>query len=258
MKDFTLRQYERYLRAIINAGIPFYRYDEFLEQNIHTNQKYCLVRHDVDRKPKLSLDMAKLEHQLGIKSTYYFRIKSCSFKPEIMKGIAALGHEIGYHYETLSDTDGDADQAFELFKSNLQKFKAICPIKTCSMHGRPFKPYDNRDIWKHKDYHAKLKADLGLLGEVYLDIDYSGIAYINDTGRNWTSGKSNVRDKVDSKIAADFESGEDLLNYLKNPHPKMVFQIHPERWSDDFLTWQIQSKKDVAINTIKKVLSYLR
>ncbi|MBA7531110.1 hypothetical protein ES705_23321 [subsurface metagenome] len=35
----------------------------------------------------------------AIKGTYYFRIVTQSFNPEIIEQIAELGHEIGYHYE---------------------------------------------------------------------------------------------------------------------------------------------------------------
>ncbi|MHA1468780.1 MAG: hypothetical protein ACTSP6_11990, partial [Promethearchaeota archaeon] len=94
-----------------------------------------------------------------------------------------------------------------------------------------------------------------LIGEIYLDIDYSDIAYINDTGRNWNSTKSNLRDKVNSKIKTDFSSSQRLLNYLNNePHPKLIFQIHPERWSDNYLEYIVQFLKDKSINFVKCLL----
>ena len=254
-KDFTLDSYKYYLEILKQKGYLFYRYDEFMQKNKFAD-KYCLIRHDVDREPKRSLDMALLENSLNIKSTYYFRAKNNTFKPKIIKKIEALGHEIGYHYESLSDTDGDIEKACIDFEKNLKRFREIATIKTCSMHGRPFKKYDNRDIWKIKKNHDYLINDLGLLGEVYLDIDYSEIAYINDTGRNWTSGASNLRDKVSSNISADFNNKTELLNYFKaNPNKKIVFQIHPERWSNNLLIWWIQSLKDQIINNIKKIIS---
>lgn len=258
MKDFTHDSYEKYLLAIKkNIGV-FLRFDEFIPMS-EKPQKFCLVRHDVDRKPHLALEMAMLEHNIGVKSTYYFRAKKCSFDIDIIKKIADLGHEIGYHYESLSDTNGDIELAVKDFEKNLEEFRKIVSIKTCSMHGRPLKPFDNRDIWRVKENHDYLKHKLGILGEVYLDIDYSDIAYINDTGRNWTSGKSNRRDKVDSNISADFKSGEELLNYLNsNPHNRICFQIHPERWSNNILEWTSQYLKDYSINAAKNVFSLIK
>ena len=60
-----------------------------------------VLRHDIDRKPMNALRMAELEYELGIQSTYYFRFP-CTFKPEIIRKIRDLGHEVGYHYEVLS------------------------------------------------------------------------------------------------------------------------------------------------------------
>jgi hypothetical protein len=36
------------------------------------SEQFCLVRHDVDRKPLNALKMAEIENKLGVKSTYYF------------------------------------------------------------------------------------------------------------------------------------------------------------------------------------------
>jgi hypothetical protein len=258
MRDFTLDKYSIYLTAINSKIGSFIRFDEYMQRK-EKPAKFCLIRHDVDRKPNAALAMAKLEHKMGIVATYYFRAKSETFKPEILKEIASMGHEIGYHYESLSDTNGDIKKAVEDFKKNLEAFRKRVPISTCSMHGRPLKPYDNRDIWKVKENHQYLKNELGIIGEVYLDIDYSDIAYINDTGRNWTTGKSNRRDKVESNIKADFTSDEELLIYLKgNPHQRICFQIHPERWSNNSVEWITQYLKDSSINAAKVVFSQIK
>ena len=253
-KDFTLNSYTNYLEILKNHGYCFYRYDEYM-QNVKLVDKYCLIRHDVDRNPKRSLEMAQIENSLNIKSTYYFRVKRNTFNPSIIKKIESLWHEIGYHYESLSDTNGNIEGAIKDFTLNLKKFRKIAKIKTCSMHGRPFKKHDNRDLWRVNKNHDYLINELKMVGEVYLDIDYSDIAYINDTGRNWTSQESNIRDKVSSKIPADFRSSAELISYFKKtPHKKIVFQIHPERWSDNFIIWHVQNLKDGIINLIKKLI----
>ena len=127
------------------------------------------------------------------------------------------------------------------------------------MHGRPLKSFDNRDIWKIKENHDFLLNELKISGEVYLDIDYSDIAYINDTGRNWTSGKSNIRDRVNSKIITEFTLGAELLEYFKNkPNSKICFQIHPERWANNAIGWAISLSFDTIVNFIKMILKIIR
>lgn len=258
--DFTLKSYKLYLEIIINKGYKFILFKDYINnQLLYENQNVCLIRHDVDRKPINSLKMAKLEKELGICSTYYFRIKKSVFNKKIISKISNLGHEIGYHYENLSDFNGNFELALNNFEYNLDKIRNIVEVKTCSMHGRPLSKYDNRDIWKDESRHDYLIKKLNMLGEIYLDIDYSKIAYINDTGRNWSSYKSNNRDFVNSEIKLNLNSQQDLINYLKNtPNNLIVFQIHPERWTDNKLEWLFQLLKDYFFNFAKKIINLIR
>jgi len=254
MRDFTLNAYTLYLEAIKSSYDTILMFSEyFLEKSRPYN--YCLLRHDVDRKPFNALQVAQIEHSLNLRATYYFRSKPHTFKLNIIKAIADLGHEIGYHYESLSDLNGDKIKALEDFEFNLDKFRELVTIKTICMHGRPFKPYDNRDLWRDDDNHRLLSDKYDILGELYLDIDYTDIAYINDTGRNWYADSYNVRDKVNSQIKVKINNGDDLLQYLgNNPHSKMVFQTHPERWSKNNFEWYLNYGKDLTINLVKSIL----
>jgi len=140
------------------------------------------------------------------------------------------------------------------FENNLKRLRELVSVRTVSMHGQPLKPYDNRDMWRNGDNHNRLIKEYGILGEVYLDINYSDILYVTDTGRNWTSSKSNIRDKVVSKINVDFKNGSELLSYLSSsPHRRMILLAHPERWSSSFCEWTSVLLKDLVINTAKSV-----
>jgi hypothetical protein len=145
------------------------RFDEFFLANPKP-ESFCLIRHDVDRRPKKALQMARLETSFQIHSTYYFRTKRHVFKPEIIKKISDLGHEIGYHYEGLSDKKGNLDHALRDFEYNLKKLREIVPVKTVSMHGSPLSTIDNRDMWRDPNKHRLLAEKYSILGEVYLDI----------------------------------------------------------------------------------------
>jgi len=220
---------------------------------------FCLIRHDVDRRPKRALLMARLEKELGVRATYYFRAKSHVFKPEIIKKISQLGHEIGYHYESLSDTNGDVALALKDFEKNLNAFREIVPINTISMHGRPFKPFDNLAMWRDPKNHRLLKEKYGIRGEVYLDINYKEIAYVNDTGRNWTSMKSNIRDKIDSVIKLNFKNGKELRNYFESsPYPCLIFQVHPERWANHIPVYCLSFCFDKLANLGKQTFNIFR
>jgi hypothetical protein len=251
MRDFTLKFYEHYIQAIKKSFPVIIRFYDFLIMD-PTPDSFCLIRHDVDRRPKKALQMAKMEYEMGIQSTYYFRSKNRIFRPDIIRAISRLGHEIGYHYESLSDAKGDIPKALKDFEFHLERFKKIVPIKTISMHGRPLKPFDNRDLWRDPKLHALLEQKYGIVGEVYLDMDYSDVAYINDTGRNWTPDRSVIRDQIKYGVKLDFAGGEELLDYLgSNPHPRMVFQVHPERWASNLMDFQYSLCFDMLANLAK-------
>jgi hypothetical protein len=251
VKDFNHTVYKKYLIVVKSSFSNIMRFDEFFKTKPQP-ESFCLIRHDVDRKPENALIMAELEKEIGISSTYYFRVKDHTFKPAIIKEIYNLGHEIGYHYESLSDKKGKMEEALEDFEIKLDKFRKIVPIKTISMHGRPLSPFDNRELWKDKLYHKKLLNELTILGDIYLDIDYSEIVYISDTGRNWNSNKNNVRDKVSSVQSFDFNNGKDLLIFFSTTkYNKLVFSVHPDRWTNSFFEYIIQFVYDKAINIAK-------
>jgi len=100
MKDFTLDMYRVLIERLTGAGYSFQRLEDYVEEPM---ERVVIIRHDVDRNPEKSLIMAQLEAKYGIESSYYFRSVSHSWNIDIVKKISDLGHEIGYHYENLSN-----------------------------------------------------------------------------------------------------------------------------------------------------------
>ncbi|MBC8180181.1 hypothetical protein H8E88_03570 [candidate division KSB1 bacterium] len=156
MMDFSLHIYTNLLLALLDKAYTFQPFGEFIESQ---KNKTIVMRHDVDRIPNNSLETANIENELGIKGTYYFRAVPESYDEKIIKQIADLGHEIGYHYESLSTCGGDLRLAIDDFRFNLKKLREICPVKTICMHGSPLSNYDNRLLWEKYDYR-----DFGIVG----------------------------------------------------------------------------------------------
>lgn len=214
--------------------------------------KVAILRHDVDRKIKNALQMAELEHDLGIQSSYYFRYPY-TFKPEIIKQIQSLGHEIGYHYETLSKAKGDLDKAAALFEEELAAFRNICEVKTICMHGSPLSPHDNRDLWEKYDFQK-----FNINGEAYLSITGKNLRYLTDTGRNW-NGKNSMRDVMSSAQAVPVDTTIDLIKWIEYSHEKWIYlTVHPERWALNKNDWIIGTLSDSAVNMGKKIIHMVR
>lgn len=244
--DFTIHKFRQLCEAIVGT-YPTVTMAEYLD-NQHPD-RFILMRHDVDRMPGNALQTAKIEHDLGIKATYYFRSIKSTFQPEIMKQLEDMGHEIGYHYEVLSEANGDPKKAIELFQSHLDKFRKICDIRTICMHGRPLSKYDNRDLWKYYDFR-----DFGLIGEAYLSVDQE-LNYFSDTGRSW-GFDSSLRDFIPGKTQHLFaDSTDDLIKLIESEQINDFYILtHPERWSSGFAEWGLYYSMDFSVNLAKKFL----
>ena len=125
MKDFSLDIYRELLEALQWQGYELIGYADYLKAKSQEQsaKRFVILRHDVDARPQNSLKTAQIEHALGAKATYYFRVGSESNVPEVIKAIAKLGHEIGYHYEDMSLCGGDVKQAWSHFQTWLEYFR---------------------------------------------------------------------------------------------------------------------------------------
>jgi len=110
--------------------------------------KLIILRHDVEDRYLSALRMAQIEHRLGIMGSYYFRLFPVADNDRIISQIAALGHEVGYHYDDLSVCKGNHEAALKRFQKNLAHLRQFAPVTTITMEGAPLSKYDNRDLWK--------------------------------------------------------------------------------------------------------------
>lgn len=273
--DFTLKIYKRLLNTLINQGISFSTFDEFIQ---NSSIKVAVLRHDVDALPVNSLQFARIQGELGIRGTYYFRTMPQSYDENIIKEIHSLGHEIGYHYEDVSlaaqrqkrptrttlrrQNDWRLEEylasiAIEGFKENLKRLRVLAPVTTICMHGSPMSRWDSRLLWKYYDYN-----DFGIIGEPYFDIDFDQVFYLTDTGRRWNGDSFNLRDKA-TGFRRKKSGHENILLVNQTPHndhhtpfpefhstidiiqaaensllpDKIMMTFHPQRWTDKAGPW---------------------
>lgn len=244
MKDFTLTILEVLYNSYLHAGYKFFTFEDYLIH--HPASKTVILRHDVDLKPVNSLRVAQIQHKLGIQGTFYFRIVPASFDVNVIREIASLGHEIGYHYEDMTICKGDTDKAFEHFKQKLELLRRYYPVKTICMHGSPLSRWDARDLWKKYDYKS-----LGLTGEPYFDLDLTNGIYITDTGRTWDGDAYSIRDRVASGNALRFKTTFDIIKALNaGKMPSLIMQtFHPQRWTDN----NGERLKELVVQRIKNI-----
>src|SRR3990167_6538130 len=103
--SFRYSEYTKIISLLRSHNFAFFTVKDFLENKINPMgpSRSVVIRHDVDRFPYKSVYFSKLEYDLNIRSTYYFRTsRNQRFPNKAIQHIQSYGHEIGYHYETLS------------------------------------------------------------------------------------------------------------------------------------------------------------
>jgi hypothetical protein len=252
MLDFTVRRYEILLTAMQEHGYKFQTFSEFLMQPA---DRVIMLRQDVDDRKQNSLLFAKIQHARGIKASYYFRMVPQSMDERVIKEIAGMGHEIGYHYEDMdfarkisasgTDEKGLYALAWSLFRKHLSEMRKICPVTTISMHGSPRSKFDNKALWQKYNFR-----ELGILGEPYLDIDFNEVAYLTDTGRRWNGYDVSIRDKVTSRFNFNFRSTQEIINNIDKLPNKVMFTFHPQRWTASPVMWL----QEILMQNLKNIV----
>ncbi len=261
--DFTLQVYKGLIESLQKQGFSFQTYYQFLQK---PENRSIILRHDVDKLPGNSLEFGNILNEFGIRGSFFFRIIPESYDEDIIKKIAALGHEVGYHYEDIDLTskmlrrrnkkdrlliEDIIDLAIKNFEKNLEKIRKVAQVNTICMHGSPLSKYDNRLLWEKYTY-----KDFGIIGEPYFDIDFSQVLYLTDTGRRWDGNKVSIRDKTDIKTKYSFHSTKDIIKAAeagKLPQQVMM-NFHPQRWVAEPLPWIKELILQNAKNVVKRIL----
>lgn len=300
--DFTIKTYRQLLQTLQNKGFLFYTFSEYLKIKGEASSaissltahhsSFIILRHDVDLMPHNSLRFAEIQHEMGIKGSYYFRAVPESWDEEVILKIAALGHEIGYHYECLTTTNGNMQAGIVDFEKNLAALRQIAPVQTICMHGSPKSKWDSKDLWQKYDYR-----DYGIVGEPYFDVNFDQLFYLTDTGRRWDGWKVSVRDKVPQqeewvKQGLVFRSTKDIIRRIEREGDKetkrlgdegtrgkgdeetkglgelekrgkgeegvfpdrVMFTFHPQRWHSSYYLWFKELILQNIKNQVKRVL----
>jgi hypothetical protein len=281
-KDFSIDVYKKKIIGLQQQAFSFVPLREFMKNQ---ERRTICLRHDVDLLPQNSLAFAKIQYNLGIRGSYYFRAIPQSWDESVIKEVHDLGHEVGYHYECLTTTRGNLQKAIEDFEKNLKSLQKLVPVNTICMHGSPRSMWDSKELWKFYNYR-----DFGIEAEPYFDVDFSNTLYLTDTGRRWNGNKVSVRDKVrnvgestllneesqkhtDWKVKPklnssmnmtkeaisfqdqyNFKSTFEIIRAAENGQlpDKIMMTFHPQRWTEKPMPWL----KELVWQNTKNVVKY--
>jgi hypothetical protein len=99
---FTIDHYKEIVQLARDLGFAFILHkDDYVAE-----RKDIIWRHDVEFSTDQALKMAKIEYNLGVKTTYFFQIHSENYNifdkyhTNILQEIRSLGHHVGLHFDS--------------------------------------------------------------------------------------------------------------------------------------------------------------
>jgi hypothetical protein len=182
--DFTFAAFEEFCQRITH--MPVFTVAKYLTRAKPPPTPYLILRFDVDYREEHALYLARIAEQHHLTGSFYFRHHNGGFALDVMQAVTDLGHEVGYHFETLDSCQGDFNCAAARFLEHIELLRAAgLTIRTAAAHGGPptASTYQrNYDLLLHQ---PDLLAQGGLVGETTYSIDFSKVAYISDASWHW-------------------------------------------------------------------------
>jgi len=187
--------YVKFLYKAKSNGFEFVPLMAFLNKRV-PNEKIIGLRHDVDSELNHALKIAKIEHDLGIKSTYFVLHTASYFYKEISSGIInnklikkllylqdTLGHEIGLHIDLMPIEIVYKKDPVIYVKNliGLLREKGINIIGVAP-HGNLFHHvYRQKYIIEHKEFNNNIFADPYIHFDVKIfNVDYEAYSLDRD------------------------------------------------------------------------------
>ena len=207
--DFTFENYKRLIILARKKGFQFI----FHKDDYQSDRKDVIWRHDVEFEPDYALRMAQIEHEEGVKASYFFQLHSPYYNVldphyrEVFHKIKNLGHSVGLHFDSAYWGITSEDQLNDyiiLDKEYLEKNMGV-RIDTFSFHNTT--PFTQSCL----EYHY------GGLINVYSSYFKEHYNYCGDSLGYWR-----------------YDRLEDVLNDEHVTHLQVL--THDANWNDEVLS----------------------
>jgi hypothetical protein len=167
--DFSHRAYGDLLQYIKDLGhrvVPF--------RDIPSSGRYVILRHDIDFSVSKAEEMAALDHQAGVQSTFFVLLTTPYYNPldeanlRILKSIISMGHEIGLHYDS---------SGFDALTFDAQYRRIRCLVACLESH----LDIEVKAIAQHKPAAATMHPEYPGYIDPYCHALFREIGYISDS-----------------------------------------------------------------------------
>lgn len=173
--EFTFEAYKHLIKALIENGYTITGYD-----NYEGYEKVAILRHDIDMDIYKALEMARLEAELGVKSTYYVLISSDFYNvfsrknTEYLRTMLSLGHSVGLHFD---------EKKYEAEDNIVEKIEQEVDILDLYLGGTV------TSVSMHRPSQRTLESNYairdGKIINSYGTEFFKNFKYVSDSRRNW-------------------------------------------------------------------------
>ena len=138
--DYTFEAYKELIYLSLENNYKISSYED-----VDAYDRSIILRHDIDFCPEKALEIAKIEYEIGVKSTYFVLLSTEFYNvfsresSRIFSEILDMGHQIGLHF----DEQRYETSSIEQIKEHIYNEKEILEralrtqIRVVSMH-RPY------------------------------------------------------------------------------------------------------------------------
>jgi hypothetical protein len=186
-----------------------------------------ILRHDVDQQPRSALAMARVERELGVRSSWYFRWRTAH--PIVVDALRGSG-EVGLHYETLTRaalergmTRGADETLIEesraILREEIAAFARLFgPIRSAVPHGDSRVPaVHNADLLRGQDCSG-------------YGIEFDGNEAMRGRGlAHWLTDRSAAEGR--------WKNGIDPAELFASGISPILCVTHPNNWSSGPSLW---------------------
>jgi hypothetical protein len=222
--DFTLAAFDQFCQQITH--MPVFTLADFLARDVAPPTPYLILRVDVDYREHHAIQMARIAEHYHLNGSFYFRHRSEGFDLNAMRAVAALDHEVGYHFETLDTCGGNFEQAERLFLDHLGLLRdAGLKIRTVAAHGTVPTANTYQANFALFTRAPDLFQRARLIGETTLSLDFTKLVYISDANWRWrryTSYSAGTKGKPTSL--------KQIMAELPRPNAALYITFHPQQW----------------------------
>ena len=184
----SYKHYRETLEKYLTAGYRFITIDNYFNNRV--DGKSILMRHDIDKAPDKALDLATMEHDLGIRAVYFVRVHSNYYNPcgyeayNYLRRIKELGHDLALHSEAFDFGRIFKLDAIDTFKKETTIFKILFDLEVSCY--APHRTHNSSTFEERESFYNELSR-LGY-HNVYEIVNDPAWKYLSDSSGVWVEG----------------------------------------------------------------------